>query len=318
MKNFKKVLAIILAMAMFFALSMTAFAATIVNHTQDANYLTLAVDDANSLTYSAVTVQGNGNNIPDVTTYSYYAKFASNYSSLESVEVSAAYPENFDLYFDDDTDALFYDEEDGIKTSVFNVDFSEPHTLTLDMGIAGTRTYLLSGGVSGTELPAITIQIDISDAIAEYSNLSSTVKAAVDYIVLHCGMTGGQMAAVTISNLPDGSTAMDALVCLCEGTANYGNASVYMNNVNISAGGLGLALAGTYDNNNQLSYISGIGQPNSNNYLSEFSTGYLSGWLYLDPSTTPNYGAAQYYLTGGESFIWLYVNDFTQHINFGI
>lgn len=316
MKHLKKVFAVIMALAMIFALSTAAFAATLVNHTQDANYLTLSVTGASPLTYSAVTVQGNGNNIPDVTTYSYYASFPSNISSLLSIQVTAAYPEDFDLYFDDDTDALPYDEEDGIKTSDFNVDFSEPHTLTLDMGIAGTRTYLLSGGVSGLELPAITIQINIADAYTEYSNLSSAAKAAFDYITLHCGMTAGQMAAVTISNLPAGSTAMDALVCLCEGTADYGNASVYMNNVNISAEGLGLALAGTYDNDNNLSYISGIGVPNTNNFLSEFSTGALSGWLYLDPSTTPNYGAAQYYLTGGESFVWLYVNDFTEHLSF--
>ncbi len=308
MKTMKKVLAIVLALSMIFALSISAQAATIVSHTQDTNVLSLSVPSASSLLYTASTVEG-GEDYDDVTTYCYYAKFPSNFNSLSSVSVTAVYPKTYKLYLDGSLKSSSI--SGNYKTSTFNVNFTTGHVLQIRKNSTVIRTFQLSGGIIGTTLDPIYMNINVSDAVswvAENGPMDSGSQAALNYILSRTGMNAnGEMATAVISNVPAGSTAMDVLFYLCYGAGNSG-VSIMCGNSNITANGLGLTINGTGD---PISYVSGIGT--GSNFLSEFSTESTSGWLYEDQDGFPNYGAADYYLTGGESFTWRFVNNFMDY-----
>ncbi len=312
MKTMKKVLAIVLALSMIFALSISAQAATIIDDEEDTDYLALTISAADDVSYKAVTVEG-GEDYDDVTTYSYYATFPSNFSSLSSVSVTAEYPTDYVLYLD--SVALSAVISGDVKVSTFNVDFTTGHVLELYEDDELVRTFQLAGGIDGAVLAPIYMAIDVSDAVDwvfENGEMDSSSQAALDAILAAPGMNRytGEMATAVISNVPAGSTAMDVLFYLCYGAGNSG-ATIMCGNSNITANGLGLTINGT---GYPISYVSGIGT--GTDYLSEFSTEFTSGWLYRDVDGFPNYGAADYYLIGGESFTWIFVNNFMDYIDF--
>ncbi len=300
MKTMKKVLAIVLALSMIFALSISAQAATIVDHDQDTTVLSLSVPSASSLLYNATTVEG-GENYDDVTTYSYYAKFPANISSLSSVSVTATYPADYTLLVDG---AIEYN-------SMFPLDFTTAHVLKLYDDDELIRTFQLAGGIIGATLDPVYMSINIADAVewvADNDEMDPSSQAAYEAIMDSDYFDDdGEMLPAVIYNLPAGSTAMDVLFYLCYG-AGETDVTIWCDEDDISDTGLDFEINGTGD---PISYVSGIGT--GTDFLSEFSTEFTSGWLYEDENGFPNYGAADYYLIGGESFTWRFVNNFMDY-----
>ena len=58
MMNKKRILALLMAVVMVMAFATTAFAATLISHTEDTSVLTLT-STGNTVTYTAVTVEGD-------------------------------------------------------------------------------------------------------------------------------------------------------------------------------------------------------------------------------------------------------------------
>ena len=83
----------------------------------------------------------------------------------------------------------------------------------------------------------------------------------------------------------EGATVFDALADTCEAKKIH--------------------LESKYDSLYQSYYVQGIG------HLYEFDAGKRSGWMYTVDGESPEYGANQVELKGGEKIVWYYVTDYT-------
>lgn len=325
MKKTKRILSMLLTLVMALSLTIPAFAATIVVDVQDKAVLELT-SDGNEVTYEAVTVEGgvgaDGVTYPDVTTYTYFIMLPAGSASLKDVPVHMEYAGNRTLKIDGELQRAGSSGER--KISDVHLDFSDgAKTFQIYEGETPIRSFVVSAGINGTTLAAVYIRINVQNAIAWASfkdhQLEGPSERGLRYIQEKCGMTGanGDMGTVVITGLPVGSTAMDALYYLCQGTA--GVSGVEMKKAaggNIEASGLGIDLDGTgCDDHGHYTYISAMGNAAGDSWLGEFSTENLSGWLYLDRGkdgryTMPNYGASQYILTGGDNIVWMFTNNY--------
>ncbi len=283
MKNFKKVLAIILAMAMFFALSMTAFAYTHVSTTEDTTVLTLTADDEDDVvSYQAVTVDGDAHN-ETITVYTYCVK-----TSNSSADLSFTNPGNYSVYLNN---TLW-------NSNGFTLAKNTHNTLELKSGTTVVRSFEIA--VVDADSVSVSIEINCYNAYEWLiENPDDDIQAIFNGLGSTLGFNGiGKMNnVVTLTNLPAGSTAMDALYAL-------------MDSKGFSIAGSGSAAGHLQNHNTVYTYISSIGG------LEEMMCDYASGWCYVTPSNTSPYytmpmmAASSYALTEGEHIIWVYTTDF--------
>ena len=159
--------------------------------------------------------------------------------------------------------------------------------------------------------------------LGEGNSLDASSAAGLQYItgqtgITATGSTASDMEPITLTGLPAGSTAMDALYYICYGVHDGSGVEVRRaDDTPITSTGLGIDLDGTgSDGDGHYTYIAAMGNADTNAWLGEFSTEALSGWLYLDYQKTtgtyemPMYGAAQYNLTGGENIVWFFTNNY--------
>ena len=71
-------------------------------------------------------------------------------------------------------------------------------------------------------------------------------------------------------------------------------------------------LEGSADNKYSTMYISGVKIPGTDRYLSEFSNGNLSGWMYTLNGHHPNLGVAQQFLQNNDEIVFHYTDDYTK------
>ena len=71
-------------------------------------------------------------------------------------------------------------------------------------------------------------------------------------------------------------------------------------------------LEGSANNKYSTMYISGVKIPGTDRYLSEFSNGNLSGWMYTLNGHHPNLGVAQQFLNDKDEIIFHYTDDYTK------
>ena len=330
MKKAKKFAATLLALVMAFGLSTTAFAATDVSHTQDTSVLNLT-SSGNTVTYTAVTVEGDpdgtGTGYEDISTYSYYIMLPSTSatSALSSVVVTARYPAGYTLKVDD-VQQPFSGITGGMKISNLSLNMaSGAKTFEVYSGSTLLRSFVVSAGISSQDLAPVTMRINVQNAytwLGEGNSLDAPSAAGLQYItdqtgITATGNTASDIEPITLTGLPAGSTAMDALYYICYGVHDGSGVEVRRaDETPITSTGLGIDLDGTgSDGDGHYTYISAMGNADTNAWLGEFSTESLSGWLYLDRQSDktynmPMYGASQYVLTGGEDIVWLFTNTY--------
>ena len=330
MKNTRKILSVLLALVMVLGLTTTAFAATDVSHTQDTSVLNLT-SSGNTVTYTAVTVEGDpdgtGTGYEDITTYSYYIMLPSTSatSALSSVAVTATYPAAYTFRVDN-VQQKYTTNNDGTRTTDMTIDLTTSHTIAVYSGRTAYRTFVLSGGIRGQDLAPVTMRINVQTAytwLGEGNSLDASSAAGLQYItgqtgITATGSTASDMEPITLTGLPAGSTAMDALYYICYGVHDGSGVEVRRaDETPITSTGLGIDLDGTgSDGDGHYTYIAAMGNADTNAWLGEFSTEALSGWLYLDYQKTtgtyemPMYGAAQYNLTGGANIVWFLTNNY--------
>ena len=73
----------------------------------------------------------------------------------------------------------------------------------------------------------------------------------------------------------------------------------------------GIEWEGNDDNQYSTMYISGVKIPESSEYLSEFSNGNKSGWMYTLNGSHPTLGVAQQFLSNGDEIVFHYTDDYT-------
>lgn len=332
MMSKKRILALLMAVVMIMAFSATAFAATLISHTEDTSVMALT-STGNTVTYTAVTVegdpQGTGTGYEDVTTYSYDIVLPSTATSLSSVAITAKYATSRTLKIDGVQQP--YSVSAGKRVSTVTVDFTSGSKLfEIYSGTTLVRSYAVAANISGTTLSSVTMRINVQNAYTWLgtagNSMNETSSAGLEYLKTATGITvtnnvASDMSAVTITGLPAGSTAMTALYYICGGVQDGSAVKLYKNGADITATGLGIDIKGTgSDGAGHYTYISAMGKKattdtESDKWLGEFSTERFSGWLYLNRTSSgtynmPAYGAAQYTLTDGEDIVWLFTNNF--------
>ena len=71
-------------------------------------------------------------------------------------------------------------------------------------------------------------------------------------------------------------------------------------------------MEGSANNKYSTMYISGVKIPGTDRYLSEFSNGNLSGWMYTLNGHHPNLGVAQQFLQNNDEIVFHYTDDYTK------
>lgn len=282
MKNFKRLTALLLALVMVFALSVSVFAATTVSTTQDTSFLTLE-SEGNTVSYMATTVDGgekDGVTYPTTTTYTYSIKTTDDSVDVDVSLKNAAYTMKLN--------------NEPLNDESFTLNKNTHNTLVVYNGTTAVRTY----DIAVVDATSVSVTIEINCVNAKtFANNNPNSAAATAYNTLktHMGFNdSGKMTSVVSLNLPAGSTAMDALYAL---KAQKG--------FSITGTGSATGTAGTV-----YTYISGI------DGLGEKMCGSWSGWCFVStmPNATyemPPVGAASYSLTEGEHITWVYTCNFS-------
>lgn len=286
MKTARKLTALLLAVVMVLAMSVSAFAATSVSTTEDTNVLTLT-SEGNTVSYMATTVDGgvkDGETYDTTTVYAYTIK-----TNAASVSVTATLG-------DEDCAMTLNGAE--LEDYTFSLDKNTHNTLVLTKDEAVVRTFDIA--VVDATTVNVTIEINCYNA-KTFVTANPTSAAATAYDTLDGHMDfndNGKMSTVISLSLPAGSTAMDALYALQA-----------QKNFTISGTGSATGTAGTV-----CTYISAI------DGLGEKMCGSWSGWCYVSTKpgstyTMPMVGAASYALTEGEHITWVYTCNFSDIAN---
>lgn len=289
----KKLLTLVMSMAMVLGLGLTSFAAggTSVSTVQDAVLNIQATNTGAEVQYQALTVD-------EVTRYSYYIQLPSATENLNAVGLSVSY-QGAKLLVDGvqvSTNGTYTNDAMNFSagTKVFQVVDSNGKTI---------REANVTAGIDGKDIAPVTVRLDIKNAI-DWVNANLDNEKAENVMMFIAAMQdkgivneNGAMEPVEITGLKSGATAMDAFKAF------------------LAKEGLVLSPSSTD------TYVAGIGveYEGETYYLSEMATDAWSGWLYLNfVSSTglynlANYGASNFILTGGEDFVWCFTNNFADY-----
>ena len=289
----KRLLALVMSMAMVLGLGLTSFAAggTNVSTTQDNVLKIQATDAGATVKYQALTVD-------DVTRYSYYIELDAQTENLSAVKMNVSY-QGAKLM----VDGVQVSTGGSLTDAVMNFSNGTKVFTVVDANGKTVREANVTAGIAGKDIAPVTVRLDIKNAIDWVNNNMDDEKAEAVFMFIaamqekHIVDENGAMEPVEITGLKSGATAMDAFKKFLE------------------IEGLVLSPKSTD------TYVAGIGveYEGETYYLSEKDTAAWSGWLYLNYDLAShmyelaNYGASNFILTGGEAFVWCYTNDFNDY-----